>query len=57
MNICCALMTYSSFSPIQDIHEKLQFGRVVCQMHHVGLKKGNITIIIFVERVAEMDTL
>lgn len=30
LQMCYVVRTYSSFGPIQDIHEKLQFGRVVC---------------------------
>ncbi len=42
-----AVMTYSSFGPIQDVHEKLQFGRVISQLHHIRLETENTTIITF----------
>lgn len=40
--MCYVVRTYGSFGPIQDIHKKLQFGHVVCQMHHIRLKTGHI---------------
>lgn len=32
------MKTHRGFGPIQDVHEQLEFGGFICDLHHIRLK-------------------